>query len=116
MFRALLAHLQETLHERRFGDYCVLGIDNKLVSRGYVLCRRYIYNILLDYIRLNMSESENAVGTYCMLYIHTVRHNTYPLDISLLSIPAYSSHQTCVRVVSPEDGQVMPETCRDFET
>jgi hypothetical protein len=24
-------------------------------------------------------------------------------------------HQTCVRVVSPEDGQVMPETCRDFE-
>jgi hypothetical protein len=24
MFRALLAHLQEALHERRFGDYCVL--------------------------------------------------------------------------------------------
>jgi hypothetical protein len=26
MFRALLAHPQETLHERRFGDYCVLGL------------------------------------------------------------------------------------------
>jgi hypothetical protein len=25
------------------------------------------------------------------------------------------SHQTCVPVVSPEDGQLMPETCRDFE-
>jgi hypothetical protein len=23
VFRALLAHLQETLNERRFGDYCV---------------------------------------------------------------------------------------------
>jgi hypothetical protein len=30
-------------------------------------------------------------------------------------LPAHNSHQTCVRVVSPEDGQVMPETCRDFE-
>jgi hypothetical protein len=28
---------------------------------------------------------------------------------------AHNSHQTCVRVVPPEDGQVMPETCRDFE-
>jgi hypothetical protein len=24
MFRALLAHLQETLHERRFGDLCAV--------------------------------------------------------------------------------------------
>jgi hypothetical protein len=28
---------------------------------------------------------------------------------------AHNSHQICVRVVPPEDGQVMPETCRDFE-
>jgi hypothetical protein len=35
--------------------------------------------------------------------------------MSLLLFPAHNSHQTCVRVVSPEDGQVMPETCRDFE-
>jgi hypothetical protein len=25
------------------------------------------------------------------------------------------SHQFCVRVVPAEDGQVMPETCRDIE-
>jgi hypothetical protein len=25
------------------------------------------------------------------------------------------THQNCVRVVPPEDGQVMPETCRGFE-
>jgi hypothetical protein len=31
------------------------------------------------------------------------------------STTAHNSHQICVRVVSPEDGQVMPETCRDFE-
>jgi hypothetical protein len=31
------------------------------------------------------------------------------------STTAHNNHQTCVRVVSPEDGQVMPETCRDFE-
>jgi hypothetical protein len=28
---------------------------------------------------------------------------------------AHNSHQICVRVVPPEDGQVMPETYRDFE-
>jgi hypothetical protein len=28
---------------------------------------------------------------------------------------AHNNHQTGVRVVPPEDGQVMPETCRDFE-
>jgi hypothetical protein len=31
------------------------------------------------------------------------------------STAAHNSHQTGVRVVSPEDGQVIPETCRDFE-
>jgi hypothetical protein len=25
----------------------------------------------------------------------------------------HTSHQTCTRVVPPEDGQIMPETCRD---
>jgi hypothetical protein len=28
---------------------------------------------------------------------------------------AHNSHQICVRVVPPEDGQVLPETSRDFE-
>jgi hypothetical protein len=27
----------------------------------------------------------------------------------------HNSHKSCVRVVSPDDGQAMPETCRDFE-
>jgi hypothetical protein len=31
------------------------------------------------------------------------------------SITACYTHQNCVRVVPPEDGQVMPETCRGFE-
>jgi hypothetical protein len=31
------------------------------------------------------------------------------------STTARNSHQSCVCVVPPEDGQVMPETCRDFE-
>jgi hypothetical protein len=31
------------------------------------------------------------------------------------STTAHNSHQFCVRVVSPEDGQVMPETCRELE-
>jgi hypothetical protein len=31
------------------------------------------------------------------------------------SITARYTHQNCVRVVPPEDGQVMPETCRGFE-
>jgi hypothetical protein len=61
MFRALLAHLQETLHERRFGDYCV--------------------------------QLQMWVGL-------RIAHN---------------SNQFCVRLVPPEDGQVMPETCREIE-
>jgi hypothetical protein len=31
------------------------------------------------------------------------------------STTAHNSHQSCIRVVSPGDGQVMLETCRDFE-
>jgi hypothetical protein len=36
MFQALLAYVQETLHKRKFGDYCVL----KLISscREGMLC------------------------------------------------------------------------------
>jgi hypothetical protein len=64
MFRALLAHLQETLHEGRFGDYC------------------------------------DSLPT--------------PRD-QPTSTTARNSHQTCVCVVSPEIGQVIPETCRDSE-
>jgi hypothetical protein len=28
---------------------------------------------------------------------------------------AHNTHQNCICVVSPEDGQVMPETCQGFE-
>jgi hypothetical protein len=31
------------------------------------------------------------------------------------STTAHNSHQFCVRLVPPVDGQVMPETCRDIE-
>jgi hypothetical protein len=31
------------------------------------------------------------------------------------STTAHNSHQSCIRVVSPDDGQLMPKTCRDFE-
>jgi hypothetical protein len=31
------------------------------------------------------------------------------------SITAYCTHQNCVRVQPPEDGQVVPEKCRGFE-
>jgi hypothetical protein len=72
MYRALLAHLQETLHGRRFGDYCVC---------------------LEIWVGLGVWEGWVQPTT-------TTAHN---------------SHQTCVPVVSPEDGQVMPETCRGFE-
>jgi hypothetical protein len=67
MFRQLLVYLQETLHERRFGDCCVLGS------------------------------------------LPTSRHQA-------TSTTAHNNHQTCVRVLSPEDGQVILETCRDFES
>jgi hypothetical protein len=32
------------------------------------------------------------------------------------STTAHNSHQICVRVMPPENGQVMHETCRDFES
>jgi hypothetical protein len=39
------------------------------------------------------------------------RHYTY----TDLVTTAHTRHQICIRVVPAEDGQVMPETCRDFE-
>jgi hypothetical protein len=39
---------------------------------------------------------------------------TMPCEQST-SITAHYTHQNCVRVVPPEDGQMMPETCRGFE-
>jgi hypothetical protein len=34
---------------------------------------------------------------------------------ALLALRRETLHVRCVFVVSPDDGQVMPETCRDFE-
>jgi hypothetical protein len=50
-------------------------------------------------------------------------HGRTPMPTASLTIPREQStsitarytHQNCVRVVVPEDGQVMPETCRGFE-
>jgi hypothetical protein len=75
MFRALLTHLQEALHERRFGDLCAV---------------------------INLGWSRN-VGN-----LPTSRDQP-------TSSTAHNSHYICVRVVPPEDEQVMPETHRDFE-
>jgi hypothetical protein len=35
--------------------------------------------------------------------------------VQLTSTTAHNRHQVCVRVVPPEDEQVMPEICRDTE-
>jgi hypothetical protein len=70
MFRALLAHHQETPHKCRFVDYCVQ---------------------LYMWVGLRIWEDQPT------------------------STNAHNSHQSCIRVVSPDDGQVMPETCREFE-
>jgi hypothetical protein len=37
MFQALLAYVQETLHKRKFGDYCVLKL--MINSCQGMLCR-----------------------------------------------------------------------------
>jgi hypothetical protein len=39
---------------------------------------------------------------------------TIPREQSTSTTARYA-HPNCVRVVPPEDGQVMPETCRGFE-
>jgi hypothetical protein len=38
MFRPLLAHIQEALHERRVGGYCVL----KLISSCRTICIQHV--------------------------------------------------------------------------
>jgi hypothetical protein len=59
-FGHYFAHPQEALHGRRLGGYCVL----KLLI---ISCRTiHIQYFLLDYIGLDVSESENAVG-FCTL-------------------------------------------------
>jgi hypothetical protein len=62
MFRALLAHHQETLHVCSFGDYFVLKFIVSSCKDGYMLCRiMCVQYIVLDlnYIGLDMSESKN---------------------------------------------------------
>jgi hypothetical protein len=56
MFRALLAHLQEALHGGRIDGYCVL---KWIISSYRIVCMQYV---MLYYIGLDVSESENAVG------------------------------------------------------
>jgi hypothetical protein len=72
MFRTLLAHHQEALHECRFDDLCAV-------------------------VKVGWSQDFHHPDTNPHLQLHT-------------------SHQSCIRVASPNDGQVMPETCRDSES
>jgi hypothetical protein len=55
------------------------------------------------------------VVSYGMYTIYTVTYVTSININILLSISAHNSNQICFRVVPPEEGQVMPETYRDFE-
>jgi hypothetical protein len=57
MFGVLLAHPQEALHGRSIGGYCVLKL---IISSCRTVCVQYV---LVDYIGLGISESENAVGS-----------------------------------------------------
>jgi hypothetical protein len=56
MFRALLAHPQEALYGRRIDNYRVLKL---IISSYRIICIQYV---LLDYIELEVSVSESAVG------------------------------------------------------
>jgi hypothetical protein len=56
--------------------------------------------------------SDSLTSNQCNLTEHTIY---IQYDRNLLSISAHNNHQFCVRVVPPEGGQVMPETCRDIE-
>jgi hypothetical protein len=52
---ALLARLQEALHERRFGHHCVLKLT---ISLCRTICIQYV---LLDYTGLHISEGEVCI-------------------------------------------------------
>jgi hypothetical protein len=54
-----------------------------------------MFRALLSHLQEALNESR--FGDYC---------------VQLLIVR--DGHQICVRVVPPEDEQVMPETCRDF--
>jgi hypothetical protein len=63
--------------------------------------------------RLRWSSGEHAG-----LWVPSSRVQTRRLPTSWdqpTSTTAHNNHQPCVCVVPPEDGQVMPETCRESE-
>jgi hypothetical protein len=62
------------------------------------------------YLTLQLRNKHNQLDT------HTHTHSLPTSRDQSASTNAHNSHQICVRVVPPEDGQVIPETCRDFET
>jgi hypothetical protein len=86
------------------------ALDQKQHSCETLICQRH-QTILRPLSSVAMASTrwqvrELCPTTYCM---HIVRHDLYPLDINL-SIAEHNSYQSCIRVVSSDDGQVISET------
>jgi hypothetical protein len=52
-------------------------------------------------------NKHNELDTFTFTFIRSLEQPA--------STTAHNTHQNCVCIVTPEDGQVMPETCRGFE-
>jgi hypothetical protein len=70
----------------------------------------------LDMFRALLAHHQEALygrrfGGHCVLL--WVWNLPYPETSP--HVTAHNSHQFCIRVVPPENEQVMPETCRDTE-
>jgi hypothetical protein len=85
---------------------------NKLDTHFTFTCT-FIRVLSLDMFRASLAHLQeaytNAVLCGCRsgLFVESRQQPTTTI--------AHNHHQTSVCVVPPEDGQVMPETCQDFE-
>jgi hypothetical protein len=79
MFRALLAHRQEALHERRFGDYCVLKLIVSLChgDTWYMWCRM----ICTQYVPLVRPIAAQMLGNSP----HTITKVSHLLSTAFIS-------------------------------
>jgi hypothetical protein len=100
-------HAKLSLTARTMTNY-IKGPLRRLLREGYYLIART--NLIHFTITFTLLKHKVSI---CFGHHLPIRSRTIPRE-QYTSITARYTHQNCVRVVPPEDGQVMPETYRGF--
>jgi hypothetical protein len=98
--------------------------ENRLINflHNYVINTTKLIHNTLSLSLCWGSKSRHVSDITCLSSRDTTRMQLWWLLCAVVDVDwskptsttAHTSHQSCIRVVSPDDRKVMPETCRDF--